>query len=506
MQIERELAHIVTPLPRKKVKVFWKSSRSLTEIVYTALRSDQIKTEADAAALVFGDPDIDINRYRAFKSRFRERLLNSLFFLELSAARNGAYATELYKLHKQVFWTRVLAMFGARNAAIYFCRKALLNAEFYQLTLVQIELLDFLARHYGFIGKRQAYAKVSALLEKKLELLHAEHKTSRMYQSLTMEYVRSAVPKAELMARTQKYYVESNEIVQRYRSYNTMLDSIRIGILYHQVSGQFTSTLQLCDMAEKYFKLNEHLTPSARLGELEINRLESYLYLRDYENGSETALRCAAYFPVGRNNWFYYMEYYFLLAMHTLRFERAAEIYEEVSSHPRFALQQETLREKWRVFAICLGYAHRATIFKQGQASVMDADTLLETVPIYSRDKQGYNVPILVMHILLLLERGDLDAITQRMEALKTYRTRYLRARTNRQSAIFFKLLTIMEANSFDHKTIVEKGQKLYEQLQTLPSAYTEVHEGVQILSYAWLWERVLERLEITQDHPVITE
>jgi hypothetical protein len=265
------------------------------------------------------------------------------------------------------------------------------------------------------------------------------------------------------------------------------------------VSGQFAMTLQLCDMAENYFKLNEHLTPSARLGELEINRLESYLYLRDYENGSKTAHRCSAYFPVGRNNWFFYMEYYFLLAMHTLRFQRATEIHSEVTTHPRFALQQEALRERWRVFELCLNYANRSLHSARKESEVIDIDGLLETVPIYSRDKQGYNVPILVMHILLLLERGDLDAITQRMEALKTYRTRYLRAKTNRHSALFFKLLTIMEANSFDYEVILEKGKKYYEQLRTLPSAYTEVHEGVQILSYAWLWERVLERLEIMQ-------
>jgi hypothetical protein len=157
------------------------------------------------------------------------------------------------------------------------------------------------------------------------------------------------------------------------------------------------------------------------------------------------------------------------------------------------------------VFEICLNYANRAISNEPTSQATIDVDHLLETVPIYTKDKQGYNVPILVMHILLLLERGDLDAITQRMEALKSYRSRYLRAKTNRHSALFFKLLMIMESNSFDYAVISKKGAKYYEQLKTLPSAYTEVHEGVQILSYAWLWERVLERLELMQDKLVST-
>jgi hypothetical protein len=498
MQIETELVHIVTPTTRKKIKVFWKSPGSFGESLYTGLRKGQISDDLSAALAVFGEPDSSV-RFRAFRARFRERLLNSLFFLELTSSRHGALGVDLYRLHKQVFWVHLLAMFGARNSAVAFCKKALKTARFYHQTLIEVDMMDFLCRHYWLQGHPKLHSRLSAKLDKKLATLQAEQSLSRMYQTLSMAYVKSAVPR-EVSNQIAIYNERASELASRFQTYNTTQDSIRIQILYNQVSGNYFKTLEVCDIAERYFKEHDHLTPVTRYGELEMHRLESYLYLRDYEHGSQSALKCASYFPVGRNNWFTYMEYYFLLAMHTLRFERAIQIYTEVTSHPRFTLQRDALRERWRVFQICLNYANRATRAPGQQQVEIDVDHLLQTVPIYTKDKQGYNVPILVMHILLLLERGDLDAITQRMEALKTYRSRYLRAKTNKHSALFFKLLMIMEANSFNYEEISKKGAKYYEQLRTLPSAYTEVHEGVQILSYAWLWERVLERLEIMQD------
>ncbi|HET6511428.1 MAG TPA: hypothetical protein VFH43_04505 [Candidatus Kapabacteria bacterium] len=423
-------------------------------------------------------------------------MLNTLFFLEPNPERNGEYVVEIYRLHRYLFLVQTLAMFGGRSTAVWLAKKSLKLARSSQHTVGEIQLLDFLRRHFALTGKARLHDKYSELVNRKMALLHAEQLTSTMNQSLRMEYVRTGVPRVSLVEKTAEYYDIAKQLADKHRTYSVVLESIRIGILYNQVIGENQETLKLCNEAEGYFKAHPKLTPAARYGELELQRLESYLYLRDYEQGSIAAQRCEGYFVVGRNNWFVYMEYYFLLAMHTLRFERATEIFEQVTSHPRFSVQQEPIREKWHVFELCLNYANRVDRPEKVKGRAIDVDNLLGTVPIYSKDKQGYNVPILVMHILLLLERGDLDAIMQRMEALKSYRSRYLRAKTNRHSALFFKLLTIMEMSGFDYEKIKRKGAKYYEQLQTSPSAYTEVHEGVQILSYAWLWERVLERLE----------
>lgn len=506
MKIEREIASIVTPLERDNVQVFWKDTDSVLTKLHDGILRNKVKTDADAHDFLSseGEGDSD-SRFRVFKFRFRMRALNSLFFLQFDGERQNRHTIDLYRLWQDVFRIRVLLLFGARNTAIWLLKKGLKPARRYQSTWTEIELLDHLRRHYALVGKSHEYEATCAQLHRKVEIYEAELRTSQMYERLSMSFIRAAGPRDNILDLAKEYDKASEHYYRLFGTYSIAVSRFRIAILYSQLSQKYTHTLELCDEAEEYYKAHSHLAPRARFGELALNRLDSYLYLRDYDRGTEVTKELVNFFPVGRNNWFIYMESYFLLAMYTQRFEQALEIYNEITLHPRFSFQPEVRQEKWRVFEICLGFASRASDLVSLDARKMDVNSLLSSVPIYSKDKQGYNVPILIMHILLLLERGDLDAITQRMEALKTYRSRYLRAKTNRQSALFFKLLTIMEANDFDYERTATRGWKYYQQMKSLPSAYSEVHEGVQILSYPWLWERVLDRLREMNGKPEIS-
>jgi hypothetical protein len=86
--------------------------------------------------------------------------------------------------------------------------------------------------------------------------------------------------------------------------------------------------------------------------------------------------------------------------------------------------------------------------------------------------------------------------IISRMDALKTYRTRYLQVSSNKQSAIFFKMLMIMENCSFGYKETSKKAQKYYDKLLEVSSDADEMQEGLQILPFDWLWKQVLEMLK----------
>jgi hypothetical protein len=101
---------------------------------------------------------------------------------------------------------------------------------------------------------------------------------------------------------------------------------------------------------------------------------------------------------------------------------------------------------------------------------------------------------------LYLLENDDFTGVINRMQALRTYRSRYLQMHSNRQSAFFFKLLLIMESTSFSYTATKIKGEKYFSQLQTSTPDYNEIFEAIQILPFDWLWLRVLEKLERYED------
>ena len=123
-------------------------------------------------------------------------------------------------------------------------------------------------------------------------------------------------------------------------------------------------------------------------------------------------------------------------------------------------------------------------------------EVLLNLTPTLSADKQGHRASLLILHILYLLEIGDFNGIIDRMEALRLYRARYLKATQFPKTASFFKLLQIMENNSFSYKLVKEKGEKEYQKLISATENQEEINEGLQILPYDWLWLKILDRLK----------
>jgi hypothetical protein len=232
--------------------------------------------------------------------------------------------------------------------------------------------------------------------------------------------------------------------------------------------------------------------------------MNCYLFLRDYELGYASVQKCALLFPKGSNNWFVYMEYYFLLTMHTQHFVEAEGIYKEISTHPRFESQPAHRLEKWRIFELYLKYAllsiPATAAFEEVHRPQLRIKTFLRSVPTYTKDKQGFNVAVLVLQILYLLESEEFDGIISRMEALKTYKTRYLRGGSQRQSSLFFKMLLVMESSSFSFKLTKDKAQKYYELLLATKSDSSDISEGLQILPFEWLWEQILEKLRVIEE------
>ena len=90
------------------------------------------------------------------------------------------------------------------------------------------------------------------------------------------------------------------------------------------------------------------------------------------------------------------------------------------------------------------------------------------------------------------------------MDALRTYRTRYLRANSNKQSALFFRMLQIMETNSFSFQITKEKSQKYFDKIVESTVEYSEISDGLQVLPFDWLWRKILEMLKQKEEQGII--
>jgi len=164
-------------------------------------------------------------------------------------------------------------------------------------------------------------------------------------------------------------------------------------------------------------------------------------------------------------------------------------------------------KERWKSFEQYLAFAVRVKqITSSGnlQSISFDLKRFLRNVPVYANDKRGLNIAILIIHVLLLLEENDFSSIISRMDALRTYRTRYLRSRTAKQSSLFFRMLQIMEDSSFSYQETEKRTRKLYDQLLTIATDTAEIQEGIMILRFETLWKMILELLQKKEKEGII--
>lgn len=500
MQYLREIAQIVTRFREKNPELIDPvDSGDDTDYVtklYFGLEDGKIQSDLEAAEYVYGSAYID-SRYTSLKNRLKKRMMNLLFFLDIKEKDFSEQLVARYHNGKAIFWMNTLTQFGARSSAIKLAEGTLKQALKYNFTLNSIQAATVLRNYSRFSGSYTQYDRYTNLLNELQTTFQSELVAQEYYERLTIRFTRSVAEQPDLKDVCQSYIQRLESISESNHSFSFLLYYYRLKIAALQISQLYGEAVTICDEADRYLTKNSHIAYKILFGEFQIQKLGCYLYLRSYAEGKSTVDRCIELFPEGGANWFVLMEYWFLLEIHTLHFSEAEEVLTRTMNHQRFQFQSSEAKEKWQIFDLYLEFALRQSGIQSRRPDRrrIDPERFMRTVPTFKRDKRGYNIAILILHIMLLLEQNDFGSIIGRMDALRTYRNRYLQVSTNRRSALFFKMLQIMEGNSFDPELTSRKSFPYFERMSQRTSDAVEAQDGLQILPFEWLWQTTVSML-----------
>jgi len=500
-----EISKVVTKKRISKIEIFDKSLLNRKESkfneFYEGLVNDKFTTDEEAASVLYSTSPLD-DKYRQLKSRFTKRLLNTLFFLDSNDASFSDYHRANYSCNKNWAQIRILLNSGARNAAIKIATKTLAVAVIYRFSDIILNCSRILMNHASLNGEEKEYEEFAALTKKALRDIDFEIQAEEMYQRLSINFALSAATSHELSHISDKYLETVTKLCQQSDSYQLHYMMYQISIISAQIKGQYKQAITLCEAAEKYLRDNQNFNQNIKLANLALVKISAYLQLRDYENGRRNAEKCLDLVTEGSNNWFIFLEYYFLLAMHTENYINAAGIFIKVINHPRFMYTSEERKEKWRIFESYINY-----IF---ETENLDRDLLsgdptkrkfrllkfLNEVPNFTKDKKGFNVSILVVQVIYMLEKGEYTGIINRSEALNVYCSRYLRKDDAYRSSCFLKMLLTMVKEDFGYERTKQMAYKYLRKMQEGdPNGNNMVNEW-EIIPYEILWEKVLNRLK----------
>jgi hypothetical protein len=271
-----------------------------------------------------------------------------------------------------------------------------------------------------------------------------------------------------------------------------------ITTIQHLIIYDHKELLNSCDRAIAYFKSRKYRSPPVALFSFSFKKIPSLITLHAFERAEQEIGYCLGLTHKGKNNYFKVQEYAIILYFHAQQYERALEVLETVYSTDQVKYLPEQSKEAWRIYDAYLHLFHEIGLIDNRPSSRKSfrLNRWLNTVPKYSKDKRGFNVTILTIHVLFLLQQGKHMEIIDRMEALKTYTHRYLRKDGDFRSNCFLKMLNKIPACNFNPKAVQTRTAHLKKRMNEMSLSETYRNLESEIVPFEHLWKIAMRLLK----------
>jgi hypothetical protein len=460
---------------------------SKENIFFRYIKNGTIDGDEEAANLLYGAAGDD-DRYRMLKSRLKQKLLNHLFFLDFT--ENNQKLSHQYEQEciQYLHQARMLIFTGERKVARNLVQKAQTIAERCEYTRHLITSLEELMRLYSENHQPHLFESTVEELHKARQLYQKEQEAEELYYYITMMVVKSVNSRKKNIDKAQKSIRQIEKLWNETKSFNIFEYHFKLAVLYKKLVGEFSDVIPLLEDLDKG-KYNGQSLNEFRIDPRHVAQEMAYALLRtnQIERGLEYVEEKLPFFDQLTNEWFDIYETYFMLAIHGRNYRLAFQVIDQVFENKLFVKLEKEVREKWRLYNAYLHYAYSGNFYMRN----FNFSDFIEKIPEYDKDKEGFNVAVIILQFLFNVERGDMQALAKERDALKEYMANHFKENFSYRTRTFYKLLNIVVENKLDMKKIQAKTRYLTNKLQEA-SAVGDSFAEMEIIPYEHLWELMM--------------
>ena len=496
----KELLRIVSKHRMKKIDVLSTTHESENDYAKAAksIQGGMINTDDEMAALIsYKKSSL---KFRTFKVRLKEKLLNSLLFLDFDPREIAGYGRAMSVCSRNQHGIRLLLYLSARNSAMHLAKITLKKAIEFEFAEIALFCAKTLRTQSSFIGDQKQFDMYNKLHDFYAMQVAAESKAAESLEKIYVNQVNFNVIDADDIKLIKSSLSTVKILMVNHKSYQVGLNYYRIKAISELISKSYHSSLKTWEEFDGFIEKYRHFEYKVRKGESSLQKMYCYVMLRDYKNGEKCAGQCEVLFKKSTNNWLIYKEYYFLLLMHTKKYLKAGQTINVVTNDGHFKNWDVNRREKWQIMEAYYNLMYRAGKIKKGATGIRQAKyrftKFLNNAPILSKDKKGHNASLLIIQAVYLLLEHNYEGFENIMESLKRYASRYFPEGQNFRSLIFIKMIITVFKCGYDKKVIQIQTKRLYTQLSKLQFKHVSTTEGLEVVPFMDLWEIVLESLE----------
>ncbi len=371
------------------------------------------------------------------------------------------------------------------------------QAERYDFTLLCIDLTSYLRTQYGLRDSNdKRFVQTNQLFEYYHRVYVAENLAEELYTMFIVRLVnnRSAQQQVHLLAIA--YYARLASELKNYQSYKLNMYAYMIGLMRYTPVNDHEQALRYCEEAIQFFKARPYIA-QVPLQIFIYQHLMSNIHLRRFEEAKQSALACPEFMQEGTFNWFKFKEIHLLLLLRIRQYASAGEELASALNHPRFAFLPDNAKELWRIYESYIYYLSlmkRMVFPMKGKKFKMGK--FINEIPIFSKDKSGMNIAVLIIKFLSLLQEHKFSRVFDEIEALEQYSYRHLRGKDTQRSYYFLKMLLQIPVGRFDAQEANAKAERYLTMLKSIPVQLDNQAREIEIIPYEDLWDCVLDSLK----------
>ena len=419
-----------------------------------------------------------------------------------------AYAKEYFYCCKYIAVAKILARFYAKESAINFFSKVFKKAVFNEFPIYVAESSLHLRNYYGIkkgnLDKFNFYNEHYKMAQR--DWL-AENKAQEYYGLLMIPYAKEKANKNDIHRQAAQFHKELQQYEDEVKSPFFFFLLFYIEVILHMCIGEYEKTIEVCKKAINYFQAKPYVYHTA-LSAFYHNQLACLTQLRRFEEAEKITRESSNFLIPGSHNWYRNKELILILSFHSRAYQAGYEAFRSAKAHTGFCFLAPTIKETWLIyeayiyFLISLGKIKPHQDFHSRQFRI---NKFLNCVPIFSQDRRGLNIPILILQILFMIIRKDYEKAANRIRAIEKYNTRHVRGKELLRSNIFIKMLILVLNQGFYKEGVIRKAGKYIKKLREHPLHITKQAHEIEILPYEHIWRLILESLDSRKSYENVT-
>lgn len=500
MENLKELSYIINKYQLRHIEIPGgsgdKKDTKSTQL-FDAIITGSVDSDEDAAKYL-GYSSNQMGNYRRLKGKVKRQMLNAILFLNWESPDFSERDKVAIECYKEWASARILFQRKAIKLGISLSKSTLKKAIKYEFHDIVVEIYTQFRYFFGIYQKdMKSFHKYNELYHKYDQLRQAEALAQEQYILLMSMVHDNKVSEKEVSKQAWESFNILEDGLSKYNSTIYFTFTKFIHLIHYMSVYNYEESLKICTEAVNHLE-NTTIGYSTKISFL-MNKLSCHVQLKHYDEGRKTANQAIELAEKGTYNYFRLKEVVFMLEMHTSHYQEAYELLKEVISHKRYDKMRSAVLETWAVYK---GYIF--LLAELGAIQLPPDDKLfksfriqkfLNEVPSFSKQKRGRNIPVLILHMLLLIHKGRWDDALDRIEALEKYTGRYLKNNDTFRSSVFIKMILQIPIAGFHQKAAKRKANKYLKKLEESPLHFANQAHEVEIIPYEELWELTLSLL-----------